>query len=885
VKTYRKLLVLAAAATATATAAYSLTSTGVIGPGMHELGNGRVLSPAGEMTQVGNFPTGGALTPDGRFYWAVSTGRGQNDIRIVDVASATVVQTVVVPGASGGIVMDPTRPVAYVSGVANSPHTDQSHPNLPGAQGDVVEAFGYDASTGLAHFDHVVAVPPPAGSPVPQGVADVPGLEGPPQNFPPTNQTRLSWPDRLAVSPDGKTLLVPLNHADHAAIVSTATNAVTYVGVGHYPYGAAILPDGKTGLVSNETDGTLSVIDLVNGTKLADITVGPQLSHPEAITVDPHTGLAYVAMANTDHVAVVDPAARTVVADVSLERSQGLGVAPVALALDGAHNRLYVAEEGGDDLAVLDVHAPTPKLVGRIPTAEFPTDTAVHGNTLVWLSAKGFGAGPDPNGPNPLDSRDSDNQINSFYYLPASIRGSVGVLPLPKGSQLSKYTATANRQVVPVDTAAAPAGTPLRPDGPIKHVFFVVKENRTYDQILGDVAKGDGDPSLELFGPSVTPNIHALVDRFPLLDHVYANSEASIDGHFWTSAASVSDYVQKNWMQNYAGRGRPYDFGVYAVTWPGNGFLFDQAQRQNISYFNYGEAIAGDVPLPDKDRSPAATVEVAQKFAHSDLGAGGPTGVGATPGGECYPNDADIETDAITTNPTWDSSPSPDAPKNAESRADCFISHFNTQVTTGTVPAFNYLVLPSDHTVGTTPGKRTPQAMVADNDYGLGQIVDTISHSSIWSSSAIFVVEDDSQDGADHVDAHRIPAAVISPYTPIGAVVPHRYDFASVIHSMELILGMEPMGLFDGLAVPMYDAFTSSPVNAAPYSAIVPTQSRTAVNAANAPDAALSKSLDFGALDQVPQRTLDMILWHAVHGVHSTPPPPGPHAEDASSDR
>jgi len=884
-KTTRKLLILAAAGSLTATVAYSVTSTGVIGPSLRETGNGRVLDPAGQMIQVGNFPTGGALTPDGRFYWAVSTGRGQNDIRIVDVATASVVQTLVVPGASGGIAMDPSRPVAYVSGVANSPHTDESHPDLPGAQGDVVEAFAYDASTGLAHFDHLVAVPPPAGAPIPQGIADVPGLEGPPQNFPPTNQTRLSWPDRLAVSPDGGTLLVPLNLADHAAIVSTATNTVKYVAVGHYPYGAAILSDGKTGLVSNETDGTVSFIDLVAGTKLVDVRVGPQLSHPEAITVDPATRRAYVALANTDHVVVLNTLTRTVIADLSLQRAQGLGVAPVALALDSASQRLYVAEEGGDDLAVLDIHPALPKLVGRVPTAAFPTDAAVHGNTLVWLSAKGFGAGPDPNGPNPLDPRDSDNEINSFYYLPSSILGSVGVLAVPTASQLATYTTTANNQVVPVDSTAAPADTPLRPGGPIKHVFFVVRENRTYDQILGDVAKGDGDPSLELFGPSVTPNAHALVDRFPLLDHVYANSEASIDGHFWTAAASVSDYVQKNWMQNYAGRGRPYDFGVYSVTWPGNGFLFDQAERQSIPYFNYGEAIAGDVPFPDKDRDAAATAEVLKKFAHSDLGAGGPTGVGATPAGECYPNDADIETDAITQNPTWDSTPTASAPPNVESRAACFAAHFNSQVASGTVPAFNYLVLPNDHTVGTTPGKRTPQAMIADNDYGLGEIVDTISHSSIWSSSAIFVVEDDSQDGADHVDAHRIPAMVLSPYTPAGAVVHHRYDFASVIRSMELILGMEPLGLFDGLAVPMYDAFTPSPVNSAPYSAIVPAQSRDEVNAANAPDAAMSKSLDFSNLDQVPQRQLDVILWHAVHGADSTPPPPGPNAEDNSDDR
>jgi DNA-binding beta-propeller fold protein YncE len=878
VKKFRKLLVLAAAATASATVAYSVMSSGVIGPDIHELGNGRVLSPAGDMVAVGNFPTGGALTPDGRFYWAVSTGRGQNDIRIVDVDRATVVQTIVVPGASGGIVMDPTRPVAYLSGVANSPHADESHPDLPGAQGDVVEAFGYDARSGLAHFDHLVAVPPPPGSPIPQGIADVPGLEGPPQSFPPTNQTRLSWPDRLAVSPDGRTLLVPLNLADHAAIISTETNTVKYVAVGHYPYGAAILADGKTGLVSNETDGTVSVIDLAAGTKTADVRVGPQLSHPEAIAVDPRTGRAYVALANTDHVAVIDTATRTLVGDVSLARPQGLGVAPVALALDAQHDRLYVAEEGGDDLAVLDVHQPAPALVGRIPTAEFPTDAAVHGKTLVWLSAKGFGAGPDPNGPNPLDPRDSDNQINSFFYLPSSILGSVGVLSVPKQSQLAKYTATANRQVVPVDTAVAPTNTPLRPGGPIKHVFFVVRENRTYDQILGDVAKGDGDPSLELFGPSVTPNIHALVDRFPLLDHVYANSEASIDGHFWTSAASVSDYVQKNWMQNYAGRGRPYDFGVYSVTWPGNGFLFDQAQRQGISYFNYGEAIAGDVPLPDKDRDAAATAEVVAKFAHSDLGAGGPTGVGATPAGECYPNDADIETDAITMNPTWDSTPPAGSAPNIESRAECFKSHFDTQVATGTVPAFNYVVLPNDHTVGTTPGRRTPQAMIADNDYGLGEIVDTISHSSIWSSSAIFVVEDDSQDGADHVDAHRIPALAISPFAKRGAVVHARYDFLSFIRTLELVTGMKPLNLFDALGVPLYDAFDSAAGNTEPYTAIKPNVSLTQRNTAATPGAARSSRLPLNEPDRVPQRELDAILWKYVHGQASKPPPPGPNA-------
>jgi DNA-binding beta-propeller fold protein YncE len=867
----KRIARLLAAAVVVAGSAASAAGEGVVGPSDGLLVNGRQLHPAGQLVPVGNFPTGGALTPDGRFYWSVSTGRGLNDIRIVDVSARRVVQVLPIPGSSGGIVMDPNRPVAYVSGIADSSHRDQQRPDLAGREGDVLHVFYYDPRTGQAAFDRVVPVPPPAGSPVPQ-------------NFPPTNTDQQSWPNRLAISPDGARLLVPLNLADHAAIVDTTTGTVRYVGVGHYPYGAAILSDRRTGLVSNESDGTVSVIDLDAGAKTADIRVGRPLSHPEAIAVDPKRALAYVAVANTDQIAVVDTGRMTLAGTVSVQRPTGLGAAPVALTAtpDGKH--LLATEEGADDLAVFTLaDNGLPRLAGRIPTADFPADVAVSAGptpTIVYLSAKGLGVGPNPDGPNPLSPADSDDTINQYQYLPSIVDGDVGVLQFPSSLQLADYTATADQQLVPSNAEPAPPGTPLRPDGPIKHVFYIVRENRTYDQVLADDRRGDGDPSLELFGPDITPNMHRLATRFPLLDHVFANSEASIDGHFWTSAAMVSDYVHKSWMQNYGGRRRPYDFGVYSVSWPGNGFLFDQAQRQNISYFNYGEAIAGVLPVPDKDRPAEMTPGVLAKLAHSDLGAGTPTGIGATPAGECYPNDADIGTDATTQQPTYDGTPPAGAPLTVESRFGCFQQRFGQQLATGTVPAFNYLVLPNDHTVGTTPGQRTPQAMIADNDYGLGQIVDTISHSPIWPSSAIFVVEDDAQDGADHVDAHRIPAAVISPYTTARAVVHTRYDFLSVIRSMELILGMEPIGLADALATPMYDAFTATPANLAPYSAVVPAQDRTVVNTTASPDAALSQSVDFSTVDKVPQHTLDRILWHAVHGRDSTPPPPGPNAKE-----
>ncbi len=258
--------------------------------------------------------------------------------------------------------------------------------------------------------------------------------------------------------------------------------------------------------------------------------------------------------------------------------------------------------------------------------ASYPTAVAATPNRrrMVWLSARGLGVGPNPHGPNPKSPLNSDDNINSFQYLPSIVRGSSGILAFPTDRRIRRLTPQAARQIVPSNSRKPPAGTPIRGGGPIKHVFYVVKENRTYDQLLGDDARGDGDPGLTLFGKSVTPNLHALAKRFPLLDHVYANSEASIDGHYWTAAGAVSDYVVKNWHQNYAGRGRPYDFGSYVVSAPPRGYIFERMLNENVSFFNYGEALAGLSPFPDKDRTPAETAMNAQVLTHSDVQLFGP---------------------------------------------------------------------------------------------------------------------------------------------------------------------------------------------------------------------------------------------------------------------
>ena len=857
--------------------AWSATGrSNVVGPQTRIQPTGRQLNPVGKLTKLGDFPTGGALTPDGRFLWTLSTGRGINDIRIVAVTgrhAGRVVQRIRMPGLSGGIAIAQDGRRAYVSGIANSPFTDESAPSsIPGGQGDVLSVFKIRPRSGHASRNGVIPVPPPSGSP-------------PYQTFPPQKTDALSWPRDVAVSPDGRTVLTALNLADRAAIIDTKTKRVRYVRVGHYPYGAAITSDGKYGLVTGETQGIVSVIDLASGRKVKTIQVGAHLSHPEGMAVDPRRPLAFVAIANDDQIGVIDTKTLTLKRTLSVARPTGAGTTPsqVTVTHDGCD--LLSADSGEDAVAVFALsraHRCDPshkglrrarpyQLVGRLPVGSYPTVAAARSadGELAWISARGLGVGPNPHGPNPNSPNDSDDFINSFQYLPSIVRGSSGILRFPSDSQIRRLTPRADRQIRPLNQQRAPANTPIRPNGPIKHVFFIVKENRTYDQVLGDDPRGDGDRHLTLFGKRITPNTHALVRRFPLLDHVYADSEASIDGHYWTAAGAVSDYVTKNWPQNYSGRGRPYDFGAYEVSAPPKGYIFQRALAEHIPFFNYGEALAGLSPFLDKDRTQAETTMNAKVLSHSDVQLNG----------GCYDGDIAIFNPVGVSNvDVYDSSVPPGAPPTSHSRFACFKQRFQSQVLTNSVPPLNYMVLPLDHTQGVAPGKRTPDADVADNDWGLGQIVDEISHSKIWKSSLILVMEDDSQDGADHVDAHRIPALVISPYTQKGAVVHDRYDQLSFLRTAEKIIGMKPLNLAEHLAVPLYHAMTPKAYNLAPYNAIQPKVSVTATNPDTAANRRASRGLPLNALDQVPQQRLDAVLWRYRHGPHSTPPPPGPNA-------
>jgi YVTN family beta-propeller protein len=881
----------------TAALAVLLTATalaadrgGEIGPAQHLTGNGRLLTPAGRLTALGNFPTGSALTPDGRFLWAVDSGHGADDVKVVELASGRVVQTLPLPGGYGGVVIAHDGRRAYVSGEAAStadPAPPAAGPML-GAGGDVVHVYDVDPATGRATERDPFSLPATKGG------------SGQVNSLPPTSK---GWPEGLALTPDGKTLVVALNQADQVALVNTATGAARLVRVGRYPFGAAVTPDGKTALVSNEYDGTVSFVDLASGTQTATVGVGGDRgnlnAHPEAIEIDAARRRAYVAVANRDLVAAIDLGSRRVVDQVSVARGV-LGVQPVGLALSADAATLYAADEGEDALAVIDLAgrgAPgrsagtaragtTTKpmqLVGRIPTAAFPTDVEVlPDGAIAWVASKGFGAGPNP-GFVFGGSKSPSGNVQTPYgeYVPDKLLGYAGVLSAPGTSQLAALTARADRQVIPTDAKAPPPGTPVISGGPIKHVFYVVRENRTYDQIFGSDPRGDGDPSLELFddngvaGPTggITPNAHALARRFPLLDHVYADSEVSVDGHLITAGSLAIDYAQRALHANYSGRGRAFDFGIFPVSFGPNAFVFDQAVRQGVTFRNYGEQAAGNLPTANDGRPTYGPV-----VAGTDNAYAGNAQIGCLtpPAGVPASCTRDSSPTLSMTNPGF-TGPVPGI--SANSRMDVFANELRAQDAAGTVPTFNYLILPNDHTNGTTAGDPTPQAEIADNDLGLGQLVDAVSHSSIWSSSAIIVVEDDTQDGADHVDAHRMPALVISPWARTGAVVSDRYDQYSALRTAEILAGLRPLSINDAQAVPMYDAFrTDGRPDLTPYQAIKPSQDLAATNSSSSPAAGLSAKLPFGQLDLVPQALSDEVLWRSVHGDRAKAPPPGPNA-------
>ena len=540
------------------------------------------------------------------------------------------------------------------------------------------------------------------------------------------------------------------------------------------PASVAFANDGETLFVALRAANAVAAIDLRTGA-MRRIRTG---LHPGALLVS--DGKLYVAESDADSVGEYDGASGQRIASIFVGTMRGsIGSSPNALAAQG--DAIYVSLGAANEIAVLRGG----RVAARLPTGWYPTDVVPMGEKLFAIDGKGEGTKPNPQ----FDVM----HRSEIGYIAATEYGSVREITL------GDATAMPNAQGAQGAGAAPPTDTIVRAGGPIRHVFFILKENRTYDQILGDMPEGNGDPRLVVFGERVTPNQHALARRFGLFDNAYASGEVSDAGHNWADGAFANDYVERTWPVIYGGRLDDDDLGIgRGAAVPARGYIWDAAQRSGISFRDYGEMTTA--------RSLRARYDpryVGWDLEYSDL----------------------------------------DRVKEWRREFDGFLAN-------GTVPQFEFIWLPNDHTHGTSPGELTPAAYIAQNDYALGLMLSAITHSKIWGSSAIFITEDDAQNGADHVSDQRTTAFVVSPYARGGLVHEH-YATVGILRTIELLLGMAPLSNYDASAVPLYAAFGTTP-NLQAYDALPPQTDLTARNAKVAYGANATARLDYSRPDAVP---------------------------------
>ncbi len=686
----------------------------------------------------------------------------------------------------------------------------------------------------------------------------------------------------LAVAP-AKVAAVPLIYDNKLAVIDLETGAARTIGTGIAPFGAALnsaatvayvtnwggrLPAPKdltapTGLKKNADQvvvdergiaatGTVTRIDLTKSVATGTIPVG---LHPTALVWDEARGRLYVANGNKDSVSVIDTTENRLLQTIELQpfTRKVFGIAPTALALSPDGSTLYVACGGINAIAVVD--AETGHINGLIPTAWYPNALAVatDGKRIAVGTLFGIGSGW------------KDAPEHRYVH---SYRGSVSVIATPDDAQLASYTtavgennhlAVGSPQPVPeISPNTRPVAVPFRSGEPslIKYVVYIVKENRTYDQVFGDVAKGNSDPSLVMFGEDVTPNHHRLANQFVLFDNFYATGGNSADGHQWLTQANETDYCL---WPGYRGRSYPYD-GTDPIAYSHGGFIWDAALARGKSVRVYGEFIprmqglSSDERIGLLNRWKAGEDFTSRWHVRADVASLSKVMA------KNYPTFTNAIPDVI--------------------RAQIFLADVKKWKEKDQMPNLVILQLPCDHTYGTQPGTSTPKAMVADNDYALGLMVEALTKTKFWKQMAIFIVEDDAQNGVDHVDGHRTVAMVASPYARRGAIDSTFYSNQSILKTIEEILGLPTLSLFDLIANDMRASFQNTP-DYGGYAAVQPVQSLFELNPqpealeGAAKQAALdSMKMRWDVPDAAPTERLNRILWGRIRGWDTPYPEP-----------
>jgi YVTN family beta-propeller protein len=752
-----------------------------------QLPTGATLDPAGVSIPLGSFPVAMMFSPDSGRIVAVLSGYREQGIQVIDPHSLRVEQTVLQQAAFLGAAFSPDGRSLFVSG----------------GDRDLIYRYSWDQNR--ASLKDSIALGPP------------PGPDG-----------GRRYPAGLACSSDGARLYVAENLGDSLAVIDLAARQVIQrCATAAYPSG--VVADSAKVYVSAWNRSSLTTFLDQSG----HLAPGPSIEvgrHPSTLHLDRPRHRLYVTSASSNRIAVIDTRQdRTLIAlNDPAPGAPAEGSTPDGLTLSPDGRRLYVAEADNNAVAVFSLSASTSgvpeatgadSLVGRIPVEWYPTAVLARGGSLWALNGKGHGTAPNPGrGPSDRTTREPRQ------YTLGQLDGSLSTLAAVNDAALaafSKRVAHANGWDRPRDAGRLP---------PFRHVIYLVRENRTYDQVLGDLHAADGDDSITYFPRDVTPNAHALAERFGIWDRFFVNAEVSGDGHNWTSAAYASDYVEKSLPSEYSGRGRAYDYeGENRDTLtdddaaePTNGYLWDLARQAGKTFRNYG-----DFTYHAHDGRWVGTKP--WLAAHTD-----------------------------TRFPGWDLSV-PDTIREAR-----WEEEFRGQVAGDSMPALTILRLPNDHTAGGKAGALSPRAFAADNDLALGRLVERLTHSPFWKSTVLFVLEDDAQDGPDHVDSHRSPLLVISPYSHGGVM--HRFaNTTDVLATIDLALGFGALSHFDYFGRPLTWGFTSA-ADTTSYTALRPKVSMDERNPDHTRIAFLSRRLDFSREDRADEGLFNRVLWEMMKG-------------------
>jgi YVTN family beta-propeller protein len=763
------------------------------------LPNGWQLTPVGTSLPLGDLPLNMAISHQQEWMAVTNNGQSKQSIQLINLQTRKIAHTVEIDKAWLGLRFSADDRLLYVSG------------------GNDNRIIRYSIEQQQLQFKDSIILGP-------------------------------SWPEKISVAgievDDKRQLLYAVTKENNSLYVIDLTNKkiLRRLQLPAENYTCLLSPDKKELYISSWGSAQLLVYSTQLNKLIAEISVG---SNPNDLCLTKNGRFLFVANANDNSVSIIDIKKRKVLETIeaSLFSNSPTGSTTNSVALSSNEKTLYIANADNNCLAVFDVSTPgNSKSIGFIPVGWYPTCVRTAGDNIYVSNGKGYTSLANPNGPQPISKKISlsfqqgdTSHATEVQYIGGLFKGTLSIIPTPQPEQINIYTKAVyrnspyskNRERITSGEAGNPIPRKPGDSTPIRYVFYIVKENRTYDQVLGDMPEGNGDTSLCLFGEKITPNQHALAREFVLLDNFYVDGEVSADGHNWSFGAYATDYLEKTWVTSYGGRGGNYDAeGNRAIANNKKGFIWDYCQRAGISYRTYGE-FADDY----KPNIPALAGHFCPYYT------------------------------------SWDES------VRDTTRVNQWKRDFDSLLAINAVPRLSTLRLINDHTEGLRKGKPTPFAHVADNDHAVGMFIEHLSNSKIWKESVVFILEDDAQDGPDHVDAHRSTAYVAGGFVKRNFVDHTMYTTSSMLRTIELILGLEPMSQYDAAAEPMWRCFTSTPT----LTPFITRALQVDINEKNEVENVwqrISEKLDFSKEDRAPDRLFTEVIWKAVKGEHAIVPAP-----------